>query len=321
MLKELGCREETILKTLNRLEEFDADAYEQELTKRGLQLISIEDEIYPAALRQIGDPPVFLMYRGDLSITHQPCLALVGTREMSAYGKRVTGYLIPDIVRAGMVTVSGLAYGIDSEVARETVDAGGKTIAVLGHGLGMIYPKHNAILADEIVEAGGLIVSEFPLDEQPNTYTFPARNRIIAGLSLGTIVIEASKDSGSLITADLALEYGRDVFAVPGDVFDPNMEGCHTLISGNRAKLITSAQDVLSDLGIVAAQARTHDALMEFDSAEEEMIFASLTTMPQSPDDLSVKIKLDAAVMSATLTMLELKGLVKNVGGGKWVRD
>jgi DNA processing protein len=219
-----------------------------------------------------------------------------------------------------MVTVSGLAYGIDSEVARETLNAGGKTIAVLGHGLAMMYPKHNAKLADEIVEQGGLILSEFPLDEQPTNYTFPARNRIIAGLSLATVVIEASKDSGSLITADLALEYGRDVFAVPGDIFDPTFEGSHALIAGSRAKLVTSAQDILRELGVVAPEARTKDSDAAFDSIEEELLYHALTTMPQSPDDLSTKIKLDAAIMSATLTVLELKGLVKNVGGGRWVK-
>ncbi len=321
VLKELGCRNDTILRTLNRLEEFDPAAYEKELTKRGLAVLSLEDEQYPRALRHIGDPPVFLMYRGDLSLTEQPCLAIVGTREMSSYGKRVTQTMVPDVVRAGMITVSGLAYGIDREVAEETLHAEGKTIAVLGHGLAMIHPRQHAQLAEDIVEQGGLLLSEYALDEQPNQYTFPARNRIIAGLSLATVVIEAGKQSGSLITADLALEYGRDVFAVPGDIFDPTFEGSHALIAGSRAKLVTSAQDILRELGVVAPETRTKDPDAAFDSMEEELLYHALTTMPQSPDDLSTKIKLDAAIMSATLTVLELKGLVKNVGGGRWVKN
>jgi DNA processing protein len=170
------------------------------------------------------------------------------------------------------------------------------------------------------VKGGGLILSEFPLDAKPDKFTFPARNRIIAGLSLGTVVAQAALDSGSLITADLALDYGRDVFAVCGSVFDSGFAGCHQLISRGVAKLVTSADDVLCEVGIAAsggAESRPFTA----ESPEEEIIYKALTTLPSSLDDIVTKAKLDAAQVNATLTMLELKGAVKNVGGGQWVRN
>lgn len=321
LLRELGLKEETALFTLNRLDEFDPTMYEAELKKRDLRLIAMDEDEYPPLLKQIPDAPVFLYVRGNLKILGDPCIALVGAREMSEYGRRVVSHLIPPLVAAGVVTVSGLAYGIDAEVARETLRIGGPTVAVLGHGLGMIYPKAHAKLADEIVKAGGLLLSEFPLDIQPDQYTFPARNRIIAGLSLGTVVVEAAEGSGSLITADLALDYNRDVFAVPGQLFDPNYRGCHQLISRGQAKLITDASEILAELGVVAPILPLGDRPSFVAGSEEETkIFGSLSTMPQSLDDLVVKSKLDAAAANATLTILELKGVVRNVGGGQWVR-
>ncbi len=320
MLSELGCKEETVHIAFNRLDEFDVDSYEIELKKRGLVFQTCEDADFPRALLEIPDAPVFLYSKGDLSILNQPCLALVGTREMSDYGKRVVSHLIPDIVQAGLVTISGLAFGIDAEVARETLRAGGKTVAVVGHGLAMIYPKANERLAEEIVQKGGLILSEFPLDTNPDKFTFPARNRIIAGLSLGTVVVEAAEASGSLITAELALEYGRDVFAVPGPIFDPNFVGCHELIGKGQAKLITSAQDILSDLGIVASNRAQSEEVYTPESTEEAKIFEALTSMPSNMDELAEKTLLDIATLNAVLTILEMRGAAKNVGTGVWVR-
>ncbi len=321
LLRELGLKEETALLILNRLDEFDEAMYQTELKKRDLRLIAIDEDEYPPLLKQIPDAPVFLYVRGNLKVLGDPCIALVGAREMSEYGRRVVSHLIPPLVAAGVVTVSGLAYGIDAEVARETLRIGGPTVAVLGHGLGMIYPKAHAKLADEIVKAGGLLLSEFPLDIQPDQYTFPARNRIIAGLSLGTVVVEAAEGSGSLITADLALDYNRDVFAVPGQLFDPNYRGCHQLISRGQAKLITDASEILTELGVVSPTLPLGDRPTFVAGSEEETkIFGSLSTMPQSLDDLVVKSKLDAAAANATLTILELKGVVRNVGAGQWVR-
>lgn len=319
MLKSIGCREETVLKTLNEAEEMDLDRHQQFMEKNGITLISIEDEEYPDTLKNIPDPPVFLFAKGNLDILSEPAIAVVGTRNMSAYGKRVISNLIPEFVQAGLVTVSGLAMGIDAEVAKETLNVGGKTIAVLGHGLSAIYPKANARLAEEIIENDGLLLSEYPIHIRPDKYTFPARNRIIAGLSLGTIVAEAASQSGSLITASLALEDGKEVFAIPGQIFDPNVEGSHHLIQKGGAKLITSAEDVLNELGVVMPESgKTSNYKAQ--TPDESVLLKHLTTMPQSVDELVEKSGMSVPQVNATLTLMELKGGVKNVGMGQWVK-
>lgn len=319
MLKGLGCRDDTVYKTLNRLEEFDPATYEEELASRDVRFLSFEDEEYPAQLRTIPDAPVFLYFKGDLSVLREPCLALVGTREMSAEGKRITEAFVPPVVHAGMVTVSGLALGIDSAVAEETMAAGGKTVAVLGHGLSQIFPKENARLAERIVKEGGLLLTEFPLDGKTGKFTFPARNRIIAGLSLGTVVLEAGEGSGAIITADLALDYGRDVFAVPGSIFDPNFAGCHAILSRGTAKLVTAADQILAEIGIKSS-AQEHVSSFEPRNPDESALWKALTTLPCSVDDLTERSRLSPAVIGSTLTMMELAGAARQTEGGKWVR-
>jgi DNA processing protein len=318
LLEGLGCRRDTIMKILMRMENFNDAAYIARLEQTGVGLLELYDDDYPSALKQVGDPPPFLYYKGDLNLLKQPCIGVVGTRRMTPYGRRVVQNFVPDFVDAGMVTVSGLALGIDAEVAKETLKAGGKTVAVLGHGLGMVYPESNQDLADDILKKGGLFLSEFPLDLPPDTYTFPARNRIIAGVSLGTVVIEAPAESGAIITAELALDYSRDVFAVPGQIFDPNSEGTNRLIAKGQAKLTTSAAEVLREVGVVAPEKK--ESAYEAASPEEAKLLAVLTTMPQASDDLVQKSGLPAGSVNALLTMMELSGGVKNVGGGMWVR-
>jgi len=318
LLKTLGMKAETAMKVLNRLDEFDPELHMAELQKRGIRIVSIEDEGYPEALLNIGDPPIFLHYKGDLSVLNQPCVALVGAREMSAYGKRVTETFVPSIVAGGCVTVSGLAQGIDQLVAEETLRAGGKTVAVLGHGLGKISPKSSADLAGKIIESGGLVITEYPMDMMADKYTFPARNRIIAGLSLGTVVLEAGEGSGALITSDLALDYGREVFAVPGQIFDPQYAGCHQAIANAKAKLVTDPASVLREIGIVTS-VESHGAFTP-QSDEESLLFNALTTMPQSIGDLVGRSGLKTDIVNATLTMMELEGAAQNVGNGLWVR-
>jgi len=319
MLRELGCRQETILEIFRRKEDFNSKKYEAELRRRNISLISIEDDLYPGELKTIEDAPVFMSYHGDMSILNQPLLALVGTRNMSPYGKRVVGSFVPDLVRSGVVTVSGLALGIDAEVAWQTMAAGGRTVAVLGGGLNAIHPKTNELLADEIVKRGGLLISEFPLHMTPERFTFPSRNRIIAGLTLGTVVLEAAEKSGAIITAELALDYNRGVFAVPGSVFDPNCAGCHALIAKGEAKLVSSADDILLEVGIMASN-RAEPISFIPNSSEEEVIWKTLTTMPLAMDTLVERSGLCVSAVSTALTVMELQGAAKNVGGGQWVR-
>ena len=320
LLTKLGCREETTFIILNRLEGFDPEAYQKELERRGIRCIGFDDSDYPSTLQQIPDPPIFLYIKGDLSILRQPCIGFVGTRAMSLYGKRVTEYFVPEMVAAGITTVSGLAEGIDATVAHETIRIGGKTVAILGYGPSQILPRSNTRLAQDIIQSGGLILSEFPLDVPPGKHTFPARNRIIAGLSLGTVILEAPEQSGALITAELALEYGRDVFAVPGNIFDPNFAGCHKVISLGQAKLVSRPQDVLEELGIVSPTLTNVRSLYQPQNNVESTILSTLTTLPQPFDDIVQKAKISAAQTNATLTMMELAGAVKDTGGGQWVR-
>ncbi len=325
LLKELGCRDETVEIVLERLGGFDVEDYEKGCRVIGLEFLSIEDEDYPESLRQVPDAPVFLYYKGpkgapfggSLAILDKPCIACVGTREMSSYGKRAVEEFVPAFVRSGVTTISGLAYGIDAEVARQTIASGGKTVAVLGHGLGEIYPVENRRLSEEIVESGGLIISEFPLDQTPDKYTFPSRNRIIAGLSLGTIVFEAGEGSGALITSDLSLDYDREVFLVPGQVFDENYKGCNKAISQGKGKSVSSPNDVLEELGMIASEEVRPDFKPEDET--QGIIYEALTGMPQSVDDLMEKSALNSATVNTALTMLELQGVAKRAGNGTWV--
>ena len=319
MLRELGCKEETAMIAMNRLEEFNLGTYAGILRKLDAVFLTLDDELYPAQLRTLPDPPVFLYARGDLGILDRPCIALVGSRDMNAEGERIVESLVPPLVAAGCTTVSGLAFGVDAAVAEETLRAGGKTVAVLGNGLATIHPKANEKLAEKIIAGGGLVLSEYPLDARPDKFTFPARNRIIAGLSLSTVVVQAAEGSGSLITAELALEYGRDVCAVPGSVFDPLHAGCHRIISSGQAKLVAGAEDILSEVGIVASGTAPSEKDFHTDDPAEAAVVAALTSLPVPIDDLVVKAKLDAAKLTATLTVLELKGVARKIDG-KWIR-
>lgn len=319
LLRELGSREETAHEIIQKMESFDAGKYVEALRKKKVSLLTIEDEAYPSALKTIEDAPVFMSYHGDIMLLDRPLIALVGTRNMSPYGKQVVGSLVPDLVRSGVVTVSGLALGIDAEVARETMRSGGRTIAVLGNGLGAIYPKANELLAQEIVKNGGLLLSEFSLHMTPERFTFPSRNRIIAGLSLGTVVLEAAEKSGAIITAELALDYNRSVFAVPGSMFDPQCAGCNALIAKGEARLVCSAKDILTEVGIMASD-RAEAISFDPGSEDERNVWESLTGIPQTLDGLVEKCGLPAGVIGSILTMMELQGVAKNIGCGQWVR-
>lgn len=319
VLRGLGCRETTITNALERMAKCDPEEEEKALEAAGGQLVRLSDDLYPERLKDIPDAPVFLYARGDLSILQQPCVALVGTRKMSAYGRRIGQEFTRALVEAKIVTVSGLARGIDSLVAQETIEHRGKTVAVLGQGL-LTLSSHINAFADRIVSGGGLILSEFPLRMNADMFTFPQRNRIIAGLSIATVVLEAPQSSGALITGKLAFDYGRDVFAVPGQIFDENFRGCHAIIRSLQAKLSASPQDVLTELGVIVPETDQQRIAYVAQNPEEDALLKVLTTMPQPVDDLIAKSKLASSVVSSTLTLLELNGVVRNLGAGQWVR-
>lgn len=318
LLRQIGVRADILEDVIERLRMFDQAVVQQHMLSRSVQLVSIEDNAYPDLLRQIPDAPVFLSFIGDISILRKPCVAVVGTRGMSAYGKRVTEKFSAAFARSGISTVSGLAFGVDAAVARSTMKHGGYTVAVLGHGLGAIYPQEHTDLAKSIVKHGGVLLSEFSLTKQPERHTFPARNRIIAGLCTGTVVCEAPEKSGAVITAELALEYGRDVFAVPSSIFDPQYAGCHRLIASGCAQLVSHPDDALRSMGmIVQEEARS---LFQPATPDQDRVYTSLTPLSQSTDDLVRVTGLSIARVAAALTHMELLGACKNMGGSQWVR-
>jgi len=219
---------------------FDIDEYIKRISDLGVKVITIEDRQYPKLLKEIADPPPVLYVKGEIP-RNERSIGVVGTRKMTSYGREVTEILVRDLVAAGFTIISGLARGVDSHSHRVTVGNRGKTIAVLGGGLDVIYPPENAALAEEIANGNGAVISEFPLGMAPVPGNFPARNRIISGLSLGILVTEAGEDSGSLITAGLAGEQGREVFAVPGPIYSTLAKGPAELIKQG-AKLVMNVE-------------------------------------------------------------------------------
>ena len=211
--------------------------------------ITLKDKNYPQLLKEIYDPPQTLYVNGQLKAVEKYPLAVVGTRKISSYGQQITQSLVKALARAGLTIISGLALGVDGLAHQATLDVGGRTIAVLGSSLDIIYPPSHEKLAQRIVESDGAIISEYPPKTRPSKWTFPARNRIVAGLSLGVLVIEAPKRSGALITARFALDQGREVFAVPGSIYNKNSAGCHLLIKLG-AKPVTKPEDILESFNL-----------------------------------------------------------------------
>lgn len=289
--------------------------------KLGIQILMIEDQDYPILLKEIASPPVFLFLKGQLS-PDDLCLAVVGARKITNYGKQVVYNLISEIARKGLTIISGLALGTDTLAHQETLKAGGRTIAVLGNGLDQIYPIQNKSLAEKI-EENGVIISEFPLGVPPHNYNFPRRNRIISGLSLGTLVIEAAKKSGSLITARNAIEQNRDVFAVPGSVFSHQSGGTNHLIQKGEAKLVMQAQDILEELNLNLV--RSQVAIKKIPQVQnlnkiESLVLEIISSESLLFDLILKQVDLDAATLTSTLTFLELKGFVRTFGNNTWGR-
>jgi DNA processing protein len=299
----------------------DPEAIAVGLREENIKTVSLDEEEYPPLLKEIFYPPFLLYYQGDFSLAKQKCLAVVGARKCTYYGQQVIEKLIPPLVKNNFVIISGLAIGIDSLAQIETVKAGGRTIAVLGSGIDRksIYPAQNLRLAEHIIEAGGAIVSEFPPGTPPLKQNFPQRNRIIAGLAQGTLVVEAGEKSGSLITARFALEEGREVMAVPGNIVSPLSSGPNNLIKSG-AKPIFSAEDLLESFGFFPEKIpeKIEKDLSQF-NFNERKILEKLSNEPVQLDELIRATALDTKIINSTLTILEIKKAVKNIGGGNYV--
>jgi DNA processing protein len=304
----------------------------------GGDILLLDDGIYPSSLREIYDPPIVLYVKGAWSeCLDQPCIGVVGSRKCSTYGQNSAMMLARDLAQRGVTVVSGFARGIDAAAHRGALEAGGRTVAVLGTGIDEVYPRDHRKLADEILATGGALVSQFPLGTPPVSENFPYRNRIISGLSLGIVVVEAAENSGSLITARLAMEQNREVFAVPGNITSRNSFGTNYLIKGASAKLVQQWQDIAVELPpqLAAkllpppfAETRAHPSLPETLRFVPEGLSPSETTVfrlltPDSPahvDWLLDKSDLPISELTAALLALEMRELIRALPGRCFVR-
>ncbi len=280
----------------------------------GVNLIAWDAPDYPRYLQEIPHPPPLLYQQGEIQERDRWAVAVVGTRRLTTYGRQAARELVTGLVRNGVTIVSGLARGIDAVAHQTALDMGGRTIAVLGSGLDTIYPAENRKLAQQMADGQGAVISEYGLGVKPEAKNFPPRNRVISGLSMGVIVIEAGERSGALITSKFALEQDRDVFAVPGNINSPASLGTNRLIQQG-AKLVLCAEDVLEELNMTMVVEKTAVQLALPESAEEAAIMSHLTGQPIHVDELSRETGLESSVLSSTLTLMELKGIVQQVGG------
>lgn len=305
--------------------EFDPTA-ELELCKQeGVRIVRRSDPEYPGPLQEIHDPPPLLYVRGEFRPEDQIAIALVGSRKSTPYGLRIAERLAGSLARVGLTVVSGLARGIDAAAHRGALRAGGRTIAVLANGLADVYPPEHADLAAEIA-AHGAVISEMAMRQEPIAGLFPQRNRLISGLSLGVVVIEATPRSGSLSTARHAQEQGREVFAVPGPVDSLPSRGCHALIRDG-ARLVETVEDILEELGPLVREVQPsddappvrHPAELVL-SERERGLLGQLDDLPRAVDELIVRTQWTAAQVMATLSILEMRRLVRRVPGNQFVR-
>ncbi len=300
----------------------DPDEELRQAEERSVAILPFNSPAYPAILRRIPEAPLVLYVQGELQPADAVALAVVGSRHPTHYGTTQAGRLASELAARGMTIVSGLAQGIDTAAHRAALDGGGRTIAVLGGGIARLYPAENAPLADEVA-AHGAVVSDFPLHTRPQAFTFPRRNRIVSGLALGVLVVEADFDSGALITADWALAQGREVFALPGRVTDKRSRGCHLLIKQG-AKLVETCGDILEELGDVARalappRYKPQEEPLAL-AAEQLAVYKAIGDDPTHIDAIADAAGLPAHQVASTLMLLELKRLVTQLPGKHFAR-
>lgn len=327
-----------------------AETYFGSLQAQNTNVITIEDNNYPILLKNIDDPPELLFVKGPISSIIERPLAVVGTRNISGYGRQVCQQLIPNLVACGVTIVSGFMYGVDVTAQKAAHQHGGKTIGVLGFGFDQMYPRHQKPLFKKMVAAGQTFISEYPPHTKPSAGLFPERNRIVAGLSAAVLVVEAGKKSGSHITARLAGQEGRSLCAIPGPINSPFSEGTKWLINEG-AKLVTSAQEIMTEAGFEtggwsqefveqskqAEQSKQPDQSrpnkkstkkstkksqpqVNFSSSEQQKIYQQLKTAALSTDELAQQTKLSITTINTHLSLLELKGLLRQEAGRWFIR-
>lgn len=311
-LRACGLPQNAVEELLYRRERLDLDAELAAIQRLGLKILTWDDKEYPTLLRNIDQPPPLIYIKGEITSEDEWAVAIVGTRLASSYGKQVAARLASGLAENGVTVVSGLALGIDGVAHSAALDAGGRTIAVLGCGLDIVYPREHRTLAQKICTSGALI-SDYPLGTKPEANNFPPRNRIISGLSLGTVVVEAGPKSGALITARFALEQGRETFAVPGNINNPHSAGTNAILQRGEAKLVSTVQDILEELNLSLVPQQREVRQISPETPSEAAILAQVGYEPVHLDDLVRRSGLPTDVVSSTLCLMELKGLVRRV--------
>ncbi len=314
--------EEQATEIKSHADELAVENYVNSLLDRGIKITTIADQDFPSKLKMLDDCPAILYYMGDLSLTEESSIAIVGTRKPTSYGRMTTERFARALVQAGIVIVSGLAYGVDSIAHRTCLEAGGKTIAVLGGGFDHIYPAQHLSLAKEIAQKG-LLISEFRPKRQATTYTFPLRNRIIAGLSDGVLISEAGFKSGTIHTKEYALEYGKNLYAIPGNIDSENSQLTNDIIKSGQGQCVITPDDIICDYkGQISfnfdkkSEKNISKSAFEGLSVDEKTIVEVLQNGMTSLDELSQKVKISAKNINTCLTTLEIRGIIKRLPAG-----
>ena len=317
-LLEIGLDKKIVAEFVADRHKLNAAEILDKMTRENIAAISIDDPLYPNLLSKIYDAPQLLYFQGDIKNLHN-CLAVVGSRKHSSYGTRATETIAGELAANGFIITSGLALGIDTIAHQAALRVKGRTIAVLGTGIdkASIYPPANRKLAEEIVAAGGAIISELPLGTEPLRFNFPLRNRIVSGLSRGVFVVEADEKSGALITASCALEQGREVFSLPGNIFSDFSRGTNNLIKQG-AKPVTSAKEIIESFEFEYIERDTAPKKPAPSNPEEEKIMLILNNETVHINDIIRLSSLDTSKINSTLIIMEMKGMVKNLGGGEY---
>jgi len=316
-LAQAGLGTKVIERVIQARENVDLEKVWDKIEKQGIKILTWEDEAYPQRLKEIDQPPPVLYIRGEYLPDDLFAVAIVGTRRATPYGRQITEELSSFLAANGMTVISGLARGVDSVAHQATLKAGGRTIAVLGSGVDKIYPPEHRVLAEQMMERGA-IISDYAPGTPPDASNFPPRNRIISGLSLAVVVVEAGETSGALITAEFAAEQGREVFAVPGSILAPQSKGTNKLIQ-NGALPLLSVTDLMQALDITrVGEHKAARKIMPSDAIEAKLL-TLLTSEPMQIDEIRNQSDLPIEKVSATLALMELKGMVRQVGGMNYV--
>ena len=317
-LREAGLGQKLVENLLQVRSQVSLEMVWQRIQDQGIQVLTWEDQAYPRRLKEIDQPPPVLYLRGELQAQDEWAVAVVGTRQISAYGRQVTEELAATLARNGVTVVSGLARGVDSVAHQAALSAGGRSLAILGSGVDRVYPPENRRLAEQLMAQGALI-SDYAPGTPPDGPNFPPRNRIISGLAMAVVIVEAGLTSGALITANFAAEQGREVFAVPGSILAPQSKGVNRLIQDG-ARPMLNPQDVLEALNLtMVTEHRAARTALPGDATEAQL-FQVLTHEPLHVDEIRSRTGLPIEKVSASLALMELKGMVRQVGGMNYVR-